>query len=222
MLTRGLIVSCQARPDNPLHGPEIMAAMARAAEQGGAAGIRANEPDDIASIRQSTALPIIGIYKREIAGFATCITPDLASARAVAEAGADIVAVDATARPHPEGSASDLIRAVKRELRVPVFADVSKFDEGIEAARAGADYVATTLAGYTADSAQGDGPDLELLAALARAIDVPVVAEGRFWTPLEVEQAFEFGAFAVVVGTAITNPREITRRFAAAVPEEDS
>jgi putative N-acetylmannosamine-6-phosphate epimerase len=219
MLARGLIVSCQARPDNPLHGPPFMAAMALAAEQGGAVGIRANGAEDLRAIRQVTSLPLLGILKREIAGFETYITPDLASARTVVEAGADVVGVDATSRPHPEGSATDLIRAVSRELRVPVFADVSRFDEGIEAARAGADFVGTTLAGYTAYTPNDGDPDLELLEALARDLDVPVVAEGRYWTPLQVEQAFELGAFAVVVGTAITNPREITRRFAAAVPQ---
>jgi N-acylglucosamine-6-phosphate 2-epimerase len=211
-------VSCQARPDNPLHGPVFMTAMAIAAEQGGAAGIRANGPEQIGAIKRATRLPLLGIWKREIEGFETCITPDLASARAVAEAGADVVALDATARPHPEGSAADLIGAVKRELGVPVFADVSRLEEGLAAARAGADYVGTTLSGYTEDTAGDGGPDLALVGELVRALDVPVVAEGRYWTPLQVEQAFELGAFAVVVGTAITNPREITRRFAAAVP----
>jgi N-acylglucosamine-6-phosphate 2-epimerase len=218
MLARGLIVSCQARPDNPLHGAVFMTAMAVAAEQGGAVGIRANDPEQIRAIRQATGLPLLGIWKREVAGFETSITPDLASARAVVEAGADVVALDATSRPHPEGSAADLIAVVKRELRVPVFADVARFDEGIAAARAGADYVGTTLSGYTAETAGCDGPDLALVGELARALDIPIVAEGRYWTPLQVEQAFELGAFAVVVGTAITNPREITRRFVAAVP----
>ena len=220
MLQPGLIVSCQAREDNPLHGPHFMAAMARAAAQGGAAGLRANGAADIRALKASTDLPVIGIIKAELEGYEVIITPDFAHALAVAEAGADLIALDATARPHPDGAARDLIARVKRELGVPVFADVATFDEGVAAAEAGADYVATTLSGYTSDTQAppGAGPDLALLERLCSAIDVPVVGEGRFETPEQVAAAFALGAFAVVVGTAITNPREITRRFARAVP----
>lgn len=218
MLVPGLIVSCQARPDNPLHGPAFMAAMARAAAQGGAAGLRANGPDDVRAIKAVTALPVIGILKTELAGFEVAITPELRWARSVAEAGADVIAVDATRRPHPEGTASELIARVKGELGLPVFADVATFEEGLAAAEAGADYVATTLSGYTSYSRPTEGPDLALLERLCRALDVPVIGEGRFDTPEQVAAAFARGAFAVVVGTAITNPREITRRFARAAP----
>lgn len=221
-LVRGIIVSCQAREDNPLHGPVHMAAMARAAEQGGAVGVRVNGPADIRAVKEAVALPVVGIYKRWRDREDVYITPDVASARAVAEAGADVVALDATDRPHPEGTAAELIRAVKRELGLPVLADVATMEEGIRAAKAGADFVATTLAGYTSYTRRTDDPDLKLLAELVHAVDVPVIAEGRFWHPEQVERAFSLGAFAVVIGTAITNPRDITRRFTRAVPPDAS
>lgn len=214
----GLIVSCQARVDNPLHGPVHMAAMARAAEAGGAAGLRANGADDVAAIRAASTLPIIGIAKRWTDGFEVYITPSFADASAIAAAGADWIALDATPRRRDGEPVAALIARIRRELGRPVFADVSTVEEGVAAARAGADAVATTLAGYTPHSRKTSGPDFELIRELVAAIAVPVVAEGRFWSPDEVAQAFALGARAVVVGTAITNPREITRRFARAVP----
>jgi N-acylglucosamine-6-phosphate 2-epimerase/N-acetylmuramic acid 6-phosphate etherase len=213
-----LIVSAQARADNPLHGAGFMAAMARAAEQGGAAAIRANGPDDIRAIRAASALPVIGINKIESADSAVYITPSFAAARAVAEAGATMIAIDATARPRQGEPAPLLISLIHSRLKLPVMADVATLEEGVEAVARGADCVATTLAGYTDGSSRTQGPDLGLVHDLVRRVSAPVIAEGRFWTPAEVTQAFALGAAAVVVGTAITNPREITRRFVAAVP----
>jgi N-acylglucosamine-6-phosphate 2-epimerase len=215
---RSIVVSCQAREDNPLHGPVFMAAMARAAEQGGASGIRANGALDIAAIRAATSLPIIGILKRETPGCPVYITPGFADAEGIARAGADIIAVDATPRRRDGEPVQDLIRMIHDRLGKPVMADVSTLAEGMTAAAAGADLVATTLAGYTVETAAGraDGPDFQLLEGLIGAIDVPVVAEGRFWTPEQVREAFRLGAHAVVIGTAITNPMAITRRFMAA------
>lgn len=213
-----LVVSCQARADNPLHGAIHMAAMARAAAEGGALAIRANGPDDIAAIRAAVTLPIIGILKRFEDGVPVYITPDFDSARACAAAGADIIALDATARTRRGDPPSRLIPRIKAELGLPVFADVATVQEGVAAAGWGADYVATTLSGYTVDTEarRQNGPDLALVSALAARVEVPVVAEGRYETPAQVSRAFDHGAHAVVVGTAITNPREITRRFAAA------
>ncbi len=219
----GLIVSCQARPGSPLRSPEIMAAMARAASIGGARGIRANTPEDVAAIRAAVGLPLIGLWKQDIRGFDVYITPTLAAAKAIAAAGADIVALDATLRPHPEGlDAGELIRAVKGALRVLVMADISTLEEGIAAARAGADIVSTTLSGYTPYSPQIKGPDLELVAALSRAVSVPVIAEGRISTPAEARRALDAGAYAVVVGTAITAPDAITARFVRALHPDGS
>ncbi len=216
-IQRGLIVSCQAQPGSPLHGPTFMAAMARAAELGGAVALRANGPEDVRALKEVSTLPVIGLWKLEVAGFEPYITPTLESARALAEAGADLIALDATHRPHPEGK--EFLSRVKAALKRPIFADVATVEEGVKADEAGASYVSTTLAGYTSYTTQTDGPDFDLLRELANALDIPVIAEGRFWTPEEVERAFLLGAHAVVIGTAITNPKAIAQRFVAAIPE---
>lgn len=220
MIRSGLIVSCQAGADSPLHGPQMMAAMAQAAVEGGAVGIRANGPDDIRAVKAVVEAPIVGIFKYVVPGYDVYITPDLERAAQVAQAGADVIALDATSRPHPEGTATAFIRLVKESLHLPVFADVATLEEGVAAAAAGADYVGTTLSGYTGTHpyAGAGEPDLGLVRDLARTLDTPVIAEGRYWTPELVGRAFDFGAYAVVVGTAITDPRAITRRFTAAVP----
>lgn len=219
LMPRGsLIVSCQARADNPLHGPVFMSAMARAANAGGAAGFRANGPEDVAAIRAISTHPIIGIDKVWDDRFPVHITPNFAAASRIAHAGADIIGIDATRRPRDGEDIDRLIARIRQELQREVFADVSTLDEGRAAHAAGATYVATTLSGYTAETADRKdlGPDLGLLSALVAAIDGPVVAEGRFDTPELVSEAFRRGAHAVVVGTAITNPRDITKKFVEA------
>lgn len=213
-----LIVSCQAHPGHPLHGPEFMAAMAAAAEQAGAVGIRANGAADIAAIRRRTRLPIIGIQK--VAGPAgrTIITPDFAAARAVRDAGAAMVALTAARIDRPDRAAlAILIRRIHEELGAAVLADCSTVAEGVEAAAAGADLVATTLSGHTPETADRPAPDLQLVWALAAAQPRPVVAEGGVATPEQAAAALRAGAFAVVVGAAITDPRAITARFVTAM-----
>ena len=215
-LPSGLIVSCQARADNPLHGPDFMRAMALAARDGGAVAIRANGPLDIAAVL-TAGLPVIGINKVFSDAYPVYITPDFAAAAAVVAAGATIVALDCTMRPRDGEPAAVLVRRIREELGAAVFADISTVEEGLAAADWGADYVATTLSGYTDLSPpKPEGPDLVLLETLARRLTVPVVAEGRFNTPGLVRQGFDAGAHAVVVGTMITNPREITRMFVQA------
>jgi putative N-acetylmannosamine-6-phosphate epimerase len=213
-----LVVSCQARADNPLHGPVHMSAMAQAAEAGGARGIRANGEADVAAIRAVTKLPIIGIAKVWDDRFPVYITPCFEHAAQIAHAGADIIGLDATARPRDGEPVDRLIGRIRAELGKEVFADIATLEEGRAAHAGGATYVATTLSGYTEETASHKtaGPDLELLSALVAEIPVPIVAEGRFDTPDLVAEAFKRGAHAVVVGTAITNPREITKRFAQA------
>ncbi|MEJ1160164.1 N-acetylmannosamine-6-phosphate 2-epimerase [Prosthecomicrobium sp. N25] len=214
-----LVVSCQARADNPLHGPVFMAAMAAAARDGGAGAIRADGPDDIAAIRSAVDLPIVGILKRFRDDVPVYITPDFAAAETVVAAGADIVALDATPRARGGEDLAGLVAAIRGRLARPVFADVSTLTEGLAADALGVDYVATTLAGYTDETrvSREAGPNLALVAALAARCRAPVVAEGRFDTPELAAAALAAGAHAVVVGTMITNPREITRRFAAAL-----
>lgn len=214
-LPSGLIVSCQARADNPLHGPQFMGAMALAARDGGAVGLRANGPDDIAAV-MAAGLPVIGIHKVFSDDYPVYITPDFAAAEAIVKAGAQIVALDCTERPRNGEHPRVLVRRIREELGAEVFADISTVDEGLAAADWGATYVATTLSGYTeATQPKPEAPDLKLLETLARRLSLPVVAEGRYNTPALVRQGFDAGAHAVVVGTMITNPREITRMFVA-------
>ena len=214
-LRGGLIVSCQALAGNALRSSHAMALMARAAMQGGAAAIRANGVEDITAIREKvTDIPIIGLNKEAASAEIPYITPTFEHAKAVVEAGADIIALDATARPRPGNvSAAELIRRVKTELRVPVMADIAVFEEGVAASEAGADLISTTLSGYTADSPRIPGPDLNLVKRLAAAVPTPVVAEGRYHNPDELSAAFRCGAYAAVIGKMITNPEFITRYF---------
>ncbi len=214
----GLIVSCQALPDEPLFGAEHMAAMARAAVIGGAIAIRANGPADIAAIRAAVALPIIGLFKDDLPGCEVRITPALEHADKIAEAGADFIAIDATPRARPRNlSVKRLIEHIHEKLNRLVLADVSTLEEGLEAARCGADLVATTLSGYTAYSPSQADPDFDLLEGLAGKLNIPVIAEGRISTPEQAAQALKRGAYAVVVGGAITRPQWITAQFANAL-----
>jgi N-acylglucosamine-6-phosphate 2-epimerase len=213
-----LIVSCQALSHEPLFGAEIMARMAVAAEQGGAAAIRANTPVDIAAIRKSVPLPIIGLYKDDIPGYPVYITPTLRHALEVAEAGADVIAIDATARARPEpGTLADFIGRIHLQTGLPVLADISTLAEGEAAVEAGADMISTTMSGYTEDSPSQREPDIELVARLSLSVAVPVLAEGRYRTPEQASNALSVGALAVVVGGAITRPQEITRHFVEAL-----
>ncbi|MFL5879615.1 MAG: N-acetylmannosamine-6-phosphate 2-epimerase [Actinomycetota bacterium] len=215
-LRGGLVVSCQAPPGDPLHGPTYMAALARAAVLGGAVGIRADGPADVQAVRRVVDVPVIGLWKQGAEG--VYITPTVGHARAVAEAGAGVVAIDATGRQRPDRSTvPEVVAGLRQTHRCLIMADVSTLEEGAAAAAAGADLVATTLSGYTPYSRQGPGPDLELVAALAARIEVPVVAEGRIATPQEARAALDAGAWTVVVGGAITRPQLITARFVAAL-----
>jgi len=214
-----LIVSCQALEGSPLRDSGIIAALAQCAERGGAAGVRIDGPDDVAAVRRAVSVPIIGIYKMH-GESPIYITPTFAEARAVAHAGADIVAIQAT-RERDRTAGADplgpLIARVHGACGIPVMADVSTVEEGIAAAAAGADLVATTMAGYTPHSRQLAGPDLDLVRELVGAVAVPVVVEGRVTTPEDAGAALHAGAWAVVVGRAITMPEAITARFVRAL-----
>lgn len=223
-LRGALIVSCQAFEGEPLYGSAHMAAMAASAINGGANGIRANSRADVAAIRAITGLPIIGIQKMSVEG-RTIITPDFSMARELHAAGADIIALDATSLRDqlcrgrfPQ--AAELIARIHAELGCLVMADISTVDEGIAAAGAGADLIATTLSGYTPYTTLEKGPDGPLIRALVRETQTPVVAEGKIDTPAAARRALACGAYAIVVGSAITRPQLITRKFADALAEE--
>jgi N-acylglucosamine-6-phosphate 2-epimerase len=218
-LRGGLVVSVQAAPGSPLAEPGHMAALARAARAGGAAGIRAEGVADVQAIRQAVDVPIIGLCKRRVPGTDVYITPTREDALAVAEAGADLIAVDATERPRPDGTGGpEFVAALRSDLPGRVVADVDRAAAGRAAAEAGAAAVATTLSGYTGDAPPPPDPDVALVAELAREVACPVLAEGRYARSDQLRAAFDAGAFAVVVGTAITDPVALTRGLAAATP----
>lgn len=217
---KGLIVSCQALEDEPLHGGDTMAKMARAAVQSGAIGIRTNGIADIERIKKEVQVPVIGLIKRNIPGSDVFITPTLEEVEAIVTAGADVVALDVTDR---EGR----LEAVKRLIAwahargAAVMADISTLEEGLAAEALGVDFIGTTLSGYTSYSRQQDGPDFDLLQELCARVRVPVVAEGRIWTPEEAVQAMACGATYVVVGSAITRPQLITERYVKALRQRE-
>ncbi|MCD6385133.1 putative N-acetylmannosamine-6-phosphate 2-epimerase [Candidatus Sumerlaeota bacterium] len=217
-LKRGIIVSCQKKGNDELFSPEIAAFMARSATLSGAVGLRVDGADCIRAVKSVSPLPIIGILKRRVEGVDVRITPTFEDAREVAEAGADIIALDGTQRPRPGNlTLAELIQKIHRELRLSVMADVSTCEEGVRAAQAGADFIATTLSGYTPYTIQRPRPDIKLVRELKRSVDVPVIAEGNLHTPGQAVKALLAGAYAVVVGSAITSPGENTLRFVKAV-----
>ena len=212
-----LIVSCQAYPGEPLRDPRTMAQMAQAAVNGGAAAVRIQGIRDLEQTRVAVDVPMIGLWKDGADG--VFITPTLEHALACAAAGSDIVAIDGTRRPRPDGrSLTDTIAALHEQTGVLVMADCGSAADAKAAADAGADLIGTTLAGYTGERDKTDGPDLKLITEIA-ALDlgVPLIAEGRIHTPGQARACLEAGAFAVVVGTAITHPTTITGWFAGAL-----
>ena len=213
---RKLLVSCQAAEDSPLRDSATMARLARAAVEGGAAGIRANGFDDVRAIRQAVDVPLIGIWKAQMDDGEILITPAFEAARQLVEAGADLIALDCTARGERYGALGRL-RQIKNELGVPVFADISTVDEAVRAAEAGADAVLSTLRGYTPETSHVKTFEPAFIAELVRAVSLPVIAEGHIQTPEELRAALDAGAFAIIVGTAITRPEMITRGFVSAL-----
>lgn len=217
-LRGGLIVSVQAYPGEPMRHPETMAQIALAAEQGGAVGIRCQGLADIAAIRGQVDVPVLGIWKDGHEG--VFITPTLRHARACIMAGADIVAIDATTRPRPDGlTYAETVAALHKDGAV-VMADCGAFEDAVQAHEAGTDILSTTLAGYTPSRPKTDGPDLELLRQMVTEFpDTPVLCEGRIHSQDDAKAVMEAGAWAAVVGTAITHPTSITGWFADAVKQ---
>ena len=214
-----LIVSCQALHDEPLHSPFVMGRMALAAREGGAAGIRANSPEDVAEIKRVVDIPVIGLYKKNYPDSDVYITPTMAEIDAMAASGCDVIAMDATNRVHPGGLTTDeLFRMARKAHPSMLFmADCSTSEECLHAQELGFDLIGTTLRSYTPYTKNVRIPDFELMRLLKKSLTVPFVAEGGIWNPEEARLAIECGAFAVVVGSAITRPQLITERFAKAV-----
>jgi N-acylglucosamine-6-phosphate 2-epimerase len=216
-LRGSLIVSCQAPPGDPLDSVETLTRIAVSVMRGGAGGLRANGPACIEAFRREIKAPIIGIEKRRI-GDEISITPDFASAQSVSAAGADIIALDCTASRSPVSEPwRGLAARIHAEIRKPVLADIATFEEAVAAQEAGADAVATTLYGFTPETAQFRSVNWNLVQRLVQDLHVPVIVEGHISQPDEVSRALGLGAYAVVVGSAITRPESITARFVKAL-----
>lgn len=217
-LRGGLIVSCQAPVDSPLHNATAIAAMAEAALNRGALGVRIDTPDHIQTVRACCDRPIIGLWKQVIPPSEVYITPQFDHAEAVAQAGGDIIAVDATQRPRPGGETlGQIIQRIHQRLNRPVMADVDTLDNALKAIDAGADCVGTTLFGYTAETKTETPPGFDLLQAMVQQCSVPVICEGGIASPEQARQALDLGAYAVVVGTAITGIDSLVQRYVSAI-----
>lgn len=217
----GLIVSCQALEDEPLHSTMIMGRMALAAAEGGAVGIRANSREDIAEIKRQVDLPIIGIVKRDYPDSEIYITATFKELEELTEVGCDIIALDATDRLRPGGmTLADFFAKAKERYPDQLFmADCATVDEAVTADRLGFDFIGTTLIGYTPQS-EGDkvaADDFKLIREILAKVEHPVIAEGNIDTPEKARRVLDLGCHAVVVGGAITRPQQITRRFVAAI-----
>ena len=220
-LRGGLIVSVQARAGSALDDPHVLAAMARAAEENGAAGVRIQGVRNLRAVRERVSIPIVGIIKREYEGFEPYITPTLREIREVLECGAEIIAFDATARPHPENLDVPALTAAIHDGGALAMADCALPDDGVAAAAAGVEIVATTLCGYTKETRGAALPSLDLVKAFAQ-LETFVICEGGIHEPAAAAAALAAGAHAVVVGTAITNTEWLVRQYSAALGQPKS
>ncbi len=217
-LEHKVVVSVQAMPSEPLYLEKCMVAMMKSVIKGGAGALRVAGARDVKNAKHLFDVPVIGLTKPDVIPpnwqEIVYITPTLKEVIELIDAGADIVAFDGTMRPRPNGETLEkIIKYIKINKRASM-ADVSTVEEGINAAKLGADILSTTLSGYTQFSQnKPDGPDFELLENLVKETGKPVVLEGRIWEPSEVDRAFELGAHCVVIGSAITRPQLITKRF---------
>ena len=223
-LTKGsIIVSCQALPGEPLYCEEmsLMPFMAKAAKEAGSKCIRTSSIRDIIAIKEATGLPVIGLVKRVVEGYASYITPTMKEVDDLVAAQSDIIALDCTQRKRGDGSTiNEFIAQIKAKYPdIILMADISTFEEGMNAQKCGVDIVGTTLSGYTDYSPKADGPDYLLVERLVKELSLPIIAEGRVHYPDQAKKMLELGAHAVVVGGAITRPLEIAQRFYQAIQQ---
>nr|WP_309098512.1 N-acetylmannosamine-6-phosphate 2-epimerase [Fredinandcohnia onubensis] len=218
---RKLVVSCQALPDEPLHSSYIMSKMAVAATQAGASGIRANSVEDIHEIKKVTDLPIIGIIKQDYDNSEVFITPTLKEIELLVNEGVDMIALDATSRVRPDGhTITEIFPEIRRKYPNQLFmADCSTLEEGIQAEKLGFDAVGTTLSGYTAYTKGVKLPNIDLIKQFVEHLSVPIIAEGGISSPEELKEVMATGVHSAVVGSAITRPQEITKRFLNALQD---
>ena len=216
-LRNSVIISVQAMKDEPLYEESAMLAMMKSVVNGGAKGLRVAGVRDTKNAKKLFKLPVIAITKpdklpdnwKEV----IYITPTIQDAQQLIEAGADIIATDATLRFRPSSTLSDILNCIKSAKRLAM-ADISNFNEGIMARELGFDIISTTLSGYTQNSdCNQNEPDFKLLENLVKELDCPIILEGRIWEPNQVKKAFELGAYAVVIGSSVTRPQLITKRY---------
>lgn len=216
-----LIVSCQALPQEPLHSSFIMGRMARAAKEGGAAGIRANTKEEIKEIQEVTGLPIIGIVKRDYPDSAVYITPTMKEIEELMEVKPEIVAIDATGALRPGNvTLADFFHQIKEKYpEQKLMADCSTIEEALFADELGFDFIGTTMVGYTPQSKglKIEENDFEILRTILKKVKHPVIAEGNVNSPEKAKRVIELGSYAVVVGSSITRPQLITKGYAEAV-----
>jgi len=216
-LKNKVVVSVQAMPGEPLYAEKCMAAMMKSVVKGGAGGLRVAGARDVKNAKNLSDVPVIGLIKPDVIPSnwheIVYITPTIKDVLELVDAGADIIAFDGTSRPREGCTLEEIIKYVKINNRMSM-ADISTVEEGLNCAKLGANMLSTTLSGYTQfSSMKSEGPDFELLEQLVKLTNIPVVLEGRIWEPKEVDKAFELGAHCVVIGSAITRPQLITRRF---------
>lgn len=215
----GLIVSCQALEDEPLHSSYIMSRMAAAAQEGGAVGIRANSVEDIREIKKTVRLPVIGIMKVHYSDSDVFITPTAKEVEELVTTGVEIIAMDATDRRRPgDVGLDDFFAKIRGKYPDQLFmADCSTLEEGLHAEQIGFDLVGTTLAGYTPYTEHIRLPALQLIKELRERISRPIIAEGGIWNGADLQQTFKCGAFSAVIGTAITRPQSITKYYVKSI-----
>lgn len=221
-LQQGLIVSCQALPDEPLHSSFIMSKMALAAKEGGAVGIRANTKADIQAIKKEIDLPVIGIVKRDYPNSSVFITATRKEVDELIESQCEVIALDATLRARPEEDLDSLVSYIRAQApQVEIMADIATVEEARNADRLGFDYIGTTLHGYTEETTGQFlyDNDFEFLTAVLDNVGQKVIAEGNVITPEMLKAVFDKGVYASVVGGAITRPRDITKRFVNMIKE---
>lgn len=220
-IRHSLIISCQALPGEPLYCEEmsLMPFMAKAAQMAGSKCIRTSSTRDVAAIKEATGLPVIGLIKRPYEGYDAYITPTMQEIKELVEVESDVIALDCTMRKRGDGTTINEFLSQIREKYpdISLMADISTLQEGINAWKAGVNMVGTTMSGYTPYSPQLQKPDFDLVRALVREIPIPVIAEGKIHYPEQAKQMLELGAYAVVVGGAVTRPLEIAQRFYQAV-----
>lgn len=216
-IEKGLIVSCQALPEEPMFCEEggVMPLFAEAARRAGAVGIRANSVRDIREIKEIIDLPIIGIIKKDYPNTDQYITVSMDEVDALVDTGVDIIALDATCRKRYDNkSLEEYVNEIKGKYPDQLLmADIATYEEGLRAAQLGFDFVGTTLSGYTEESKDAPAPNFDLVKKLSQNIEVPIIAEGQVVEPKDARRMLEEGAFAVVVGGAITRPQQIAERF---------